>query len=417
MNETVKAVDLEPVKADAELMSAWLGGVDNVTISPKLLFDLQSLLRHYADFLVPDLKVSIDYEYEGCPCASVDKNQIFIPVDMLQEGRVDETISAVIHEIHHLKFSDGERSICDNIFPYVERILSTVEISHHGKKMSVWDALTSHGKVCPKEIITRTSEHMYSAFVYQFFGDLFLLLNAIEDVRIDELQPHNLKKYRFKQEKNAFEKFTERIKDEEIDVGSMYGKMLLALFHYKGLVNSPVIEETGFSAEDIHSVERPIEYFPPTFKAFGKSIQDHAGALWKEYEKQTSLTNSAVSDFLVSEVGDSQDGGKPIKEDKEMNLKPKKASDCSDLDGNFVEEIKKSLSEDWMKDFVDAMKVMGKPGEGGDIFDSGDRVVLSQESWAEIQAFRRIKHIPCREEIKEAENGIEYDTLIFDCYA
>ena len=168
-----ETVDIQPVKADAELMSAWLGDMEDISISPKLLFDLQTLLRHYADFLVPDKKVSIDYACEGIPCASVDKNQVFIPVDMLKEGRVDETISAVIHELHHIKLSDGETEICRNLFPYFKRILKTVEVEHYGRKMSLWDALASHGNMSTNQIVQRELKHKYKEFIYQFFGSYY----------------------------------------------------------------------------------------------------------------------------------------------------------------------------------------------------------------------------------------------------
>ena len=71
----------------------------------------------------------MDYKYEGTPCASVDKDQVFIPLSMLQEGRVDETISAVIHELHHIKYSYKESDICERIMPYFERILKITEDS------------------------------------------------------------------------------------------------------------------------------------------------------------------------------------------------------------------------------------------------------------------------------------------------
>ena len=237
-------VEIKPVKADAELMSAWLGEMEDVSISPKLLFDLQTLLRHYADFLVPNKSITVDYKYEGTPCASVDKDQIFIPLDMLKDGRVDETISAVIHELHHIKYSDKESLTCERIMPYFERILDTVEIEYYGKKMSIWKAVKSHGDVTASDIMQRRLEHSYKDFIYQYFGDLFLLLNAIEDVRIDEMQPKNLLKYRFKQEKIAFQKFQDLYESGDLDKDSLFGSFIDALFHLKGYGNSKLIEDS-----------------------------------------------------------------------------------------------------------------------------------------------------------------------------
>ena len=408
-------VDIQPVKADAELMSAWLGDMEDISISPKLLFDLQTLLRHYADFLVPDKKVSIDYACEGIPCASVDKNQVFIPVDMLKEGRVDETISAVIHELHHIKLSDGETEICRNLFPYFKRILKTVEVEHYGRKMSLWDALASHGNMTANQIVQRELKHKYKEFIYQFFGDLFLLMNAVEDVRIDEMQPENLKKYRFKHEKICYDKFAERIAEGEIDTNTLHGQFLNSLFHWKGYVKDDIIANSNLTSDFIKDVETPNDYFPNTFQTFGKVVQDHAGALWKQFEEQTEMNQSAISDFLADEVGEQGGDTGSLQGDEELKLEPKKASDCTDMDAEFVEQVRHELGEDDIRDLLTAM---GNPaGDTGADNKGEPHFVINPQLWAEIQAFKAINHVPCREIMNQAPQGINYDTLIFDCYA
>ena len=42
---------------DAEFMEKWLGGLKLDSLSPKTLFDLQSLMRHYKDIIVPGVDV------------------------------------------------------------------------------------------------------------------------------------------------------------------------------------------------------------------------------------------------------------------------------------------------------------------------------------------------------------------------
>ena len=411
-----ETVDIEPVKADAELMSAWLGGMEDISMSPKLLFDLQTLLRHYADFLVPDKKVSIEYACEGIPCASVDRNQVFIPVNYLKDGRVDETISSVIHELHHIKLSDGESDICGNLSQYFQRILQTVEVEHYGKKMSIWDALVSHGKITSNHIVERTLKHKYKEFIYQFFGDLFLLMNAVEDVRIDEKQPPNLKKYRFKHEKLCFDKFAEQIAEGKIDTATLHGKFLNALFHWKGFCDDDIIAKSNLTADFIMNVDEPVDYFEPTFQTFGKVVQDHAGALWKQYEEQKEMNQSAISEFLCDEVkGQDDDGQGSLQPDPKLGLDEKKASDCSELDEDFINKVRLELGEE---DIQDLLKAMRMPNNSDNDNDMGEaQYVISPQLWAEIQSFKRLHHVPCREMMEQAPQGIEYDTLIFDCYA
>ena len=416
-NETVKAVEIQPVKADAELMSAWLGGMDDVFISSKLLFDLQTLLRHYADFIVPNKKVSIDYRHEGTPCASVDNNQVFIPIDTLRQGEVDNTISSVIHELHHIKFSDGESTIARNIFPFYQNILDTVEINHHGRKMSVWQALASHGKIDVGQIIERECEHTYKEFIYRFFGDLFLLMNAVEDVRIDELQPKNLMKYRFKHEKQCFEKFKDALHEGNIDTDTFHGRFLSALFHWKGYGRDSFVEKSKLHTDTIVGVETPSELVRPTFKAFAKVIQDHAGALWKLYEEQNEVGQSAISDFLVEEVAEQLgDDDNEVNGNEELQLEPKKASSCSNLDEELSKEVSDTFGE---SDFADMLNAMYRPDEGDNEGDESSPTVevLSETAWAEIQSFKRLRHVVCNEQTENAPQGVEYDTLIFDCYA
>lgn len=410
MNNSVE-VEIKPIKADAELMSAWLGEMEDTFISPKLLFDLQTLLRHYADFLVPNKNVTVDYKYEGTPCASVDKDQVFIPLDMLREGRVDETISAVIHELHHIKYSYKESKICEKIMPYFERILKTVEVEHYGKKLSIWDAVNSGGKVTTEGIMGRNLQHQYNNFIYQYFGDLFLLLNAIEDVRIDEMQPKNLLKYRFKQEEIAFEKFKTAFENGELDKDSLFGSFITALFHLKGRGHSQLVVDNNLTKDRIVSVEEPTQYFAPTFSAFAKVLQDHAGGLWEQYKKQESMEDTAISDFLVSDSLSNNDEGGKAMEDGLLGLQPKKSSDCKPVDAEVANQVRDTFGENDIRDLLNAMQ--------DDENEKGEptQLLLNPQQWAEIQAFKALKHIPCREAVAALPQGVNYDTLILDCYA
>ena len=65
---------------DAKLMEKWLGGSKIESLNPKTLFDIQLLLSHYKDIIVPMTNVKVEYPTEGfdTACASVDRGEIFI---------------------------------------------------------------------------------------------------------------------------------------------------------------------------------------------------------------------------------------------------------------------------------------------------------------------------------------------------
>ncbi len=66
-----------------------------------------------------------------------------------------------------------------------------------------------------------------------------------------------------------------------------------------------------------------------------------------------------------------------------------------------------------LKKFLQEMKKIAPS-----INNDKGRKCISQGAWAEIQAFRQIKHIRCSEVVEQSnDEPIEYDTVIFDTYA
>ncbi len=335
-----------------------------------------------------------------------------IPVEMLLEGRVDETISAVIHELHHIKFSDKEDAAVGNIFPYAEKFFSSIEVDFYGTKMSILQALNTEGSYTPTEIYTRTLTHPYAPFIYQVFGDLFFLMNAIEDVRIDELQPANLKKYRFKQEKIAFSKFQDSFKTGDIDQDTLFGKAIMALFAFKGFGKSSYSEDSRLTKDIITKCNVPSLLIPLTFKVFGESIQKHIGGLWQQNKDAEEQVNSAISSYLADEkAGENSEKGDETQDVEDLEISKIKSSKCPALDENFSNSIREIWGEEKISDMLTAMG-----NQEGSEPSLPVKTVLCDSQWAEIQSFSKLKHISCREDF-ECATDMEYDTLIYDCYA
>ena len=103
----------DAVKIDAEYMNAWLGDSSKIErLSSKVLYDIKTLIEYYKDIIVPKEEVTISFPVEGQgsgPRASVERGEVFIPYHMLKEGEIDNTIGAMIHELHHIKLSASEK--------------------------------------------------------------------------------------------------------------------------------------------------------------------------------------------------------------------------------------------------------------------------------------------------------------------
>ena len=175
--------------------------------------------------------------------------------------------------------------------------------------------------------------------------------------------------------------------------------------------HSDLIANSGITRDRIVNVVKATEYYPPTFTTFAKVLQTHAGSLWKQYEEQSGMADSAISDFLVDEAMSEEGGNPTMGGDEELGLDPKKSSDCPELDKKLSEQVRGTFGEDDIRDFLSAMDT-----------DRGEEsheptFVMNPQLWAEIQAFKALHHIPCRESVHEVPQGINYDTLILDCYA
>ena len=88
---------MENIKVDAEYMNRWLGNNPIDEMNPRVMYDVQQLIKHYRSIIVPDKDVSVEFPVDGTPCAAVENSTVMGPCNLLLDGRVDETIGAMIH--------------------------------------------------------------------------------------------------------------------------------------------------------------------------------------------------------------------------------------------------------------------------------------------------------------------------------
>ena len=394
----------EPENIDAEYMNRWLGDNAKITsLSAKVLYDVQTLLEYYRDIIVPSVDVSISFPTENGSNAkaSVEDSKVFIPYYMLRDGRVDETIGAMIHELHHIKWSASEKFTCALTFKYLRKLMENIDVIG----MSLAERVFSDSTLTVDDIMSEKDGVPQDVmYMRKIIGDLMFMLNAVEDVRIDEKNPRNLLKYRMKHEKHCLERFRDAIDSEVLDPHSFPGFLMRALFHYKNPERDSDVEELPLKFHHIVDAT-PREYIPRTMRSFADQIQEHAGGLWEQF--QEAQGHSCIDDFLAGEYFDDGEGSE-AEPCPEMDLDTKETNSCKGVNPDEVDFARYTFGELDQTEFFDKAKELlnQKPVE---------KLVLSQDCWAEIEAFKTIEHIICKEPMANFLNGIEYDTLIVDC--
>jgi hypothetical protein len=392
ISHSICSQDLETVAVDADLMSQWLEDVPK-TMSSKLLYDLKTLLSHYAGFLVSNKKVTVEFPVEGIPCADVGESTIYIPVNTLAEGRVDHTISSVVHELHHIEHSLEMSKAVKIMEPILRRILGTIRVDMGGHPCSLLQKLEQREPIYfwePKDSVSKHG-HEYHDFLLQVAQDVCFLYNVLEDVRIDEMQSPSLSRYRLKHEKYCYEKSKER----EDTPGIYYSKLFEALFHYKDLEHSDDIASRRDNKKAI--CEASAEQIPAmALHNFIEEVRDQICRRWEELVQESE--ESLVQQFLESKAADTFDQedetesayGLRVKSSKEVALDAPQA--CK--------------AEEEMLDMMDEGWVEGEPGQDSD--------TISASLNAEIESFRNLTIVPCTEILESNPHGVTYDSLIID---
>ena len=263
------------MKVDAEYLERWLGGVKLETLSSKTMSDVQRLLEYYRDIIVPASDVSVSFPTDdGGARASVDKQQVFVPTNTLNEGFVDDTIGLVIHELNHIKWSDSEKKTWATCYAFSKQILTNIYTKDEDDDwVSLFEITFSKGAISLEELM-EIPKRKEVAFLQQILKDMAFLLNAVEDIRIDAKCSPTLRKYIDKGDKRHGERFIEDYKEGKYNENTFYNVLYRLLFHHKGMIKDAYIESM-FGDTDYIVNSTPTEYTPKVFTVFGKEIQEH----------------------------------------------------------------------------------------------------------------------------------------------
>jgi len=286
---------------DAEYMNRWLGDGSQIeSLSAKTMYDVQTLIEYYRDIIVPDKKVSIAFPTDAneSPRACVSRGEVVIPFNLLQIGRVDETIGAMIHELHHIKLTPSEKHYHTLSFQFIRTLMEQIDC--YGTTLA--ERVFTDSSITMDKILGDDECGVEVKFLRKVLGDLLFLINAVEDVRIDSNTPPNLRKYIDKIDKQGGEKLIANIEkgafgDDDRDLVAI-GFMLLC--HHKGIYEFPFIESTYGDTQaivDADALTYPVELFT----AYKEEIATH---VYEEYLKHCGMPPEANPQLQQDDDGE-----------------------------------------------------------------------------------------------------------------
>ena len=338
----------DTIKIDAEYMNAWLGEASKIeSLSSKVLFDIKTLIEYYKDIIVPQKEVSISFPVEGknsSPRASVERGEVLIPYYMLKDGEIDNTIGAMIHELHHIKLSASERFLTAVTFKFLRQLMDQIECGG----MTMAERLFSDASVTADRImgwdgdpLLTTSDMM---FLRQAIGDLMFMLNAVEDVRIDANTPPNLRKYINKLEKQASVRILDSIATGDLnnDLRDINSISFMLLVHHKDIHKFQFIEDRYGDTDAIISSDA-LELPLSVFTAFKEEIAAH---LLSTYTESCGMPKQPSKDSEGNEELDLDAYfGSKVKSTVGESLETQFDEDINDEEGKALKGIGKNIKD------------------------------------------------------------------------
>lgn len=448
----------EFVKLDAEYMNRWLGENAQIeSLSPKTLFDIQTLIEYYRDIIVPGTPLAIRFptsQTDIGPRASVERGEVIIPFYMLTKGEVDQTIGSMIHELHHIKWSASERFTAALVFKVIRRMMEQINCAG----MTMAERVFSDSSITMEHILgDEDAEGRASVmFLRKVVGDLMFLVNAVEDVRIDAKTPPNLRKYIDKIDAEAGGRLKDAILDGSIlkDERSVTAIAFMCLAHHKDIYHFPFIEERYGDRDAIINGD-PTTYPLDLFTAFKEEIASH---LLTEYHKNCGVprhdpsgqvggsaydegdfdldayfggkVNEGVSSALdeqfstkanaTCEAGKSDAENKALEEaDKalvSMDVSPNPKTEANSQTPGAMTPIDLSSKEDVVRCWDDESQDGSGPANAEEFRDMMDKeketVFLDSTLESQIKSFKNVRVVTTTEHFNK--ENVVYDSVLFD---
>jgi len=433
---------MDELNIDAEYMNRWLGeGSQIESLEPKTLYDVQTLIEYYRDIIVPDKKVSIAFPTNAneSPRACVSRGEVIIPYNLLQVGRVDETIGAMIHELHHIKLTPSEKFYHKLSFQFLRTLMEQIDC--YG--LTLTERVFTDSSITMDKILSNEDCGADVSFLRKVLGDLLFLINAVEDIRIDANTPPNLRKYIDKIDKKGAEQLLKSVESGDLsnDSRDLVSIGFMLLMHHKGMKKFPYIESTYGDTQGIIDADA-LSYPTELFIAYKDEIATH---VYDEYIKHCGLppeadknqsgdsdefdingyfggkVNHSIADALDEQL-DSQPIAKHQEDQQgdENNAFEKSKEAIKDLKVNTAQSSSNSSKSDtstdiYLNETTDSSKQASsqKVQELRELLE-GERknVALSPQMVQQIKSFNNIKVHTSTESF--SNQPITFDTVIFD---
>ena len=403
----------EGVEIKAEMMESWLNGRTIYSLSPKVMYDIQTILRHYKDIIVPGENVKIDYPNDdnGARC-SVDNKKVYISTGHLEKGYVDETIGHMIHELNHIKMSDSERQTWATCYLMLEKVLDSLFVLEDPD-----DSESDY--ICLRELVmcdpamsfdnlySEDSEELkYGNFLRKALADIAFLLNAVEDIRIDTLCAYNLKKYINAGDVRVFSEWNKRYEEGEFNDNTLMNICYRLLFHHKDFIHDPWIYKVyGDKGKIVNST--PSQYTPIVLETFKDAIKDHVENLWGNVVEIPRFS-------FGSTAGDMYLGG--MSESGNATL-----SDIAGGDSNIIERAQSDVGE--IRFAESALRDPSQKKDGGEEFRMAQEQhskprIIGSPMMAAIHSFHKIQVYEAKEKLSdnwgEGSPEVDYSVVVYD---
>ena len=401
------------MKVDAEYLERWLGGIKLNDLSPKTMSDVQRLLEYYRDIIVPTSNVSVAFPTDNDGArASVDRNQIFVPTNTLNEGFVDDTIGLVIHELNHIKWSDSERKTWATCYAFAKQIISKIYTKDDSDEwVSLWEVTFSKGSISLDDLM-EMPKRKEVAFLQKAIKDIAFLLNAVEDIRIDAKCPPNLRKYIDKCDERHGKVFLADYTKGKYDDNTFYNLLYRLLFHHKGMINDKHIDSI-FGDTDYIVNSTPTEYTPKVFSVFHDVIKSHIEDLYN------NATFKPIPSFgMGTTVLDAYTNGNAEKHGQQLEKQfSEDFTSAKELMKRVPEteeqELSKSNSGDEKGNLTEGEAFHKKYTN-----EKFERTPISAQQKREIESFKNVEIVYADEYLRgdydTEENQIEYAIALVD---